>query len=145
MSQFEKEIEVNGVKLTISKIDVFRQDELVQELLPVVVSTMSRIIAAPGNEKSAALSGIDVFLKELPAKRRSELIFHDLLPCAKLPNGMKLVGKVDGGPKTVMASELNSLGALYQVAFEVLRFNFEDFFDSVPSGLREKFALKMTR
>ena len=145
MSTSEKEIEINGVKLIISKIDVFRQDELVQELLPVVVSAMSRIIAAPGNEKSAALSGIDAFLKELPAKRRSELIFNDLLPCAKLPGGISLISKIEKGPKTVMASALDNLGALYQVAFEVLRFNFEDFFDSVPSGLKEKFALKMTR
>lgn len=141
----EKIIEVKGVQLKLSKIDVFRQDELIQALLPTIASAFQAAASSGAKTTQAmVLAGVEVVLKSLPSQTRSAIIFNDLLPCVKLTSGIPLIGRADGGQRVVMAQELHSIYDLYKIAFEVFLFNFQDFFDSVSNDLAKQ-GFPMTR
>lgn len=129
-----KDIEVNGVKLRLYKLDAFEQLDLVNTFIPAMSCVLRAVAAGKTGDKNEGIAdAVDAFISKIDASARKDLLFNHLLAphSVKIVTGgveLPLIGEVKTA-RTVMSDDLSDITYLLQIAAEVLMFNFARFFE----------------
>lgn len=143
-----KDIEVNGVQLRLYKMSPFDQLDLLNTFLPALSGVLRAVSGVTKSTKDRAqniesiASAVDSFLVKVDPQTRKDLLFKHLLS----PKSVKIVISGTELPivsetkdaRAIMSDELNDITYLLQIGGEVLRFNFERFFEFGKSTLARK-------
>lgn len=132
MTERTRDIEVNGVTVRIKRMDVFEQHELVNRFVPALGGVIRSVfdIQQKGANAASISTALDAFLEAVPEKTRDDIIFNKLLTKASIvASGVELplISQKDGA-RAVMAETLDDISYLYEIAAQVIVFNFERFF-----------------
>lgn len=127
----EKDFVINDVQVRIKRLNAKEQHDIVNRFFFPITSSAAELLKTIGvnqeNKIAIAASLFEAVNKYLPPEKRDELIFKHLLKNVQvIVSGVGMdYCQPDG---TIICEPLNNLKALYQIAFESLRLNFEDFF-----------------
>lgn len=139
-----KDIEVNGVKIRIYKMSPFEQLDLVNTFVPALAGVLRAVSGGKdgASNAEAVADAVEAFVSKIDAEKRKDLLFNHLLSSesVKVVAGgveMPLISDAKTA-KTVMSDDLSDITYLLQIGGEVIRFNFERFFELGKSTLARK-------
>lgn len=137
-----KDIAVNGVTLRLTRLSVFEQHEIVSDFLPAlggIIRAFYSISQKKDGAMDQASEALREFLDKVPRTTRDDILFNRLLGSVKIVvagTELPLIGSTEkGGARCVMSDQIDDVSYLYEIALQVLVFNFERFF-AFGSGTR---------
>ena len=139
-----KDIEVNGVKIRIHKMSPFEQMDLVNTFIPTLSGVIRAVFGSNvvASNAGAVADAMDAFVSKIDAEKRKDVLFNHLLSpeiVSVVVDGVEMPLISDAKTaKTVMSDNLNDITYLLQIGVEVVRFNFERFFEFGKSTLARK-------
>lgn len=140
----EKTITVEGVQIRITRMNAFEQNDVLELMAGPMASAMKAVVSAP-NEKIGTLEAIGRFIQEMPADARRRVLFDYLLSprSVQVVSGgatLPLIGDDGHGQRVVMQSALDDILSLYEIAGQVVAFNFQRFISSALSGIKAQLS-----
>lgn len=135
----QKQITVGGHTLFIERMDVFKANDLLNDVLAGVVP----LLALAGRKTTGAdiAAAAQAALDRIPAERRRDVLVR-LLKTVKTEGGIALYARTEEGAEATMIPL--TLKQLYEVALQVVLYNFGDFFGDALSGLSAQSASPKT-
>lgn len=127
-----KKVKYANTTLVIHKMNVFAANDLLNRCLGAIAPIFSLAGERITGEKIS--EAVKEALNALPAPERERILFKDLLGTVKLEDDTALVATVqETGARTLMAQL--DLYDVYQLAGDVVEFNYARFFESGKRAL----------
>ena len=128
---FTKDIVINDVTIRLHRLSAKQQHDIVNRFFFPITTQATDLLGVmqkqPDNKIAIAAVIMESVNKYLPADKRDELIFKHLMPSVKIvAAGIEVDYCSPNGE--IMSDAVNNLKVLYKITFEVLKFNFDDFF-----------------